>query len=77
MNLSSKKPIITSRRLFALEQLNEKNLLESFSCQIEEYNNYLFHEAIKAQKDQMALTWLYVNAPPGPSLPICRLSPMQ
>ena len=58
MNLPNKKSILTDKRLFSLEQLDEKIQLESFSCQIEEYNDYLFQEAKKSQKDQMALTWL-------------------
>ncbi|MCL2184333.1 MAG: GNAT family N-acetyltransferase [Treponema sp.] len=58
MNSSKKKSILTDKRLFSLVQLNEKISLESFHCQIDEYNNYLFNEAIRSQKDQMALTWL-------------------
>ena len=41
-----------------MNSLTEKTRLDSFFCQIEEYNEYLFHEATKAQNDQMALTWL-------------------
>jgi len=58
MNSTSKKSIISDRRLFSLEQLKGKIGLDSFSCQIEEYNEYLFHEAARSQNDQMALTWL-------------------
>jgi len=39
--------------------------LDSFSCQIEEYNEYLFHEAVRAQDDQMALTWLLCERTSG------------
>jgi len=53
-----KKSIISDKRLFSLEQLNEKTRLVSFFCEIEEYNKYLFNEAVRAQNDQMALTWL-------------------
>jgi hypothetical protein len=58
MNPTDKKSILTSKRLFSLEQLHEKTRLDSFFCPIDEYNDYLFHEAVKSQKDQMALTWL-------------------
>jgi len=58
MNPTGKKTIISDRRLFSLEQLTGKIRLDSFYCQIEEYNEYLFHEAVRAQNDQMALTWL-------------------
>lgn len=58
MNPIGQKSILTDKRLFSLEQLNEKTCLNSFSCQIQEYNAYLLSEAIRSQKDQMALTWL-------------------
>jgi len=58
VNSSKKKSILTDKRLFSLEQLNEAISLKSFHCQIDEYNDYLFNEAIRSQKDQMALTWL-------------------
>jgi len=58
MNQSGKKSILSDKRLFSLEQLTGKIRLDSFFCQVEEYNEYLFHEAVKAQIDQMALTWL-------------------
>jgi len=44
--------------LFVLEQLHEKTALDSFLCDIAEYNDYLFLEALRSQKDRMALTWL-------------------
>ena len=59
MNPSNKKSIITHRRLFSLEQLAGKFDLSSFSCSIEEYNEYLRNEAVRSQNDQMALTWLF------------------
>jgi len=58
MNPSDKKSIISDKRLFSLEQLTGKIQLDIFFCQIEEYNEYLFNEAVRAQDDQMALTWL-------------------
>ena len=58
MNLTGKKSIISDKHLFSLEQLKGKIKTDNFFCEIEEYNEYLFHEAIRAQNDQMALTWL-------------------
>ena len=58
MTPNSSKSILVDKQLFSLEQLKGKSPLGSFSCQIEEYNEYLLHEAVKSQKDQMALTWL-------------------
>jgi len=58
MNPHSRKPILTAKRLFSLEQLKGTIHPDSFHCQIEEYNDYLFNEATKSQNDQMALTWL-------------------
>jgi len=65
MNQSGKKSIISDKRLFSLKQLTGKIRLDSFFCQIEEYNEYLFHEAVKAQNDQMALTWLLCERSSG------------
>ena len=59
MNPSGKKSILADKRLFSLELLDEKTPLDSFLCDIEEYNNYLLQEAARSQKDQMALTWLF------------------
>jgi ribosomal protein S18 acetylase RimI-like enzyme len=58
MNSPDKKSIISNKRLFSLEQLTGEIPLSSFFCHIEEYNEYLFNEAVRAQHDQMALTWL-------------------
>jgi len=65
MNPPDKKSILTDKRLFSLEQLNGTIRLESFHCQIEEYNEYLFNEAVKSQNDQMALTWLLCERSSG------------
>jgi hypothetical protein len=62
---NAKKPIITDKRLFSLEQLTQKTRLDSFSCPIEEYNEYLFQEALRSQNDQMALTWLLLERSTG------------
>jgi len=65
MNPIGKKSIVSDKRLFSLEQLKGKIKPDSFLCQIEEYNEYLFHEATKAQNDQMALTWLLCERKSG------------
>jgi ribosomal protein S18 acetylase RimI-like enzyme len=59
MNPSGKKSIITHKRLFSLEQLTGKINLDSFSCSIDEYSEYLRNEALRSKNDQMALTWLF------------------
>jgi hypothetical protein len=64
MNLPGKKSILTDIRLFLLEQLTEEICLNSFHCQIEEYNDYLINEAAKSKNDKMALTW-YINGRDG------------
>jgi len=65
MKPNSKKSIITDKRLFSLEQLTKKIRLDSFFCPIDEYNNYLFQEALRSQNDQMALTWLLLERSTG------------
>ena len=65
MNPISKKSIIFDKRLFSLEQLKGKIRQDNFFCQIEEYNEYLFHEAARAQSDQMAITWLLCERTSG------------
>jgi len=65
MNLNGKKSIITDKRFFSLEQLTGKTCLDSFFCPIEEYNDYLSHEAFRSQNDQMALTWLLFERSTG------------
>jgi hypothetical protein len=59
MNSHTRKSITTDKKLFLLEQLTEKTQLNSFVCSITEYNDYLLKEAVRSQKDQMALTWLF------------------
>jgi hypothetical protein len=43
---------------FYLEQLSASAPLSDFSCPIEEYNDYLFEDALRSQSDHIALTWL-------------------
>jgi ribosomal protein S18 acetylase RimI-like enzyme len=55
-------PITISHRngnvLFFFEQLSSITLLDSFSCFVPEYNDYLFEDALRSQNDHIALTWL-------------------
>jgi hypothetical protein len=43
---------------FYFEQLSQTAPLGDFSCFIGEYNEYLFEDALRSQKDHVALTWL-------------------
>jgi len=44
--------------LFYFEQLSSGTSLDSFSCKIAEYNEYLNEDALRSQNDHIALTWL-------------------
>jgi GNAT superfamily N-acetyltransferase len=44
--------------IFYFEQLSSNTLLDSFSCFVTEYNDYLFDDALRSQNDHIALTWL-------------------
>jgi hypothetical protein len=65
MKPSTRTSITQNKKLFLLEQLTGKTRLNSFSCSIEEYNEYLLQEAVRSQKDQMALTWLFCERATG------------
>jgi hypothetical protein len=54
-----RKSITTDKKFFMLEQLREKTCLDSFACSIDEYNEYLSNEALRSQRDHMALSWLF------------------
>jgi hypothetical protein len=43
---------------FNLERLTASMLLKIFSCQIEEYNDYLYKDAVRSRNDHIALTWV-------------------
>ena len=43
---------------FYLEQLTPVTSIDGFSCLIDEYNDYLFQDALRSQNDHVALTWL-------------------
>jgi ribosomal protein S18 acetylase RimI-like enzyme len=59
MKPSPWKSITADKKLFLLEQLGKTTRLDSFACPIEEYNEYLFNEALRSQRDHMALSWLF------------------
>jgi ribosomal protein S18 acetylase RimI-like enzyme len=44
--------------LFYLEQCSPAAPIGQFSCSIDEYNEYLTQDALRSQKDHVALTWL-------------------
>jgi hypothetical protein len=57
----SSRTVITSQngdKWFCLERLSQDTTLVDFSCAIPEYNAYLFEDAMRSQKDHIALTWL-------------------
>ena len=43
---------------FNLEPLSVSMSLDGFSCQIDEYNEYLYKDALRSQNDHVAMTWL-------------------
>jgi ribosomal protein S18 acetylase RimI-like enzyme len=43
---------------FFLEPLFLEKTLSSFNCSVAEYNEYLFQDAMRSQKDHIAKTWL-------------------
>jgi len=58
--MSSRLKITTKnvRDYFFLEKLIPERPCFLFNCPIEEYNDYLFHDAIRSLKDHIAKTWL-------------------
>jgi len=44
--------------IFNLEKLTPSMSLKNFSCQIEEYNEYLINDALRSKNDHVALTWI-------------------
>ena len=50
---------------FYLESLTAERPLTSFRCAIEEYNDYLFHDAIRSLNDHIAKTWLLLELASG------------
>jgi len=58
--MTSRVPISykNGSNIFFFEQLECSTALDSFSCFIDEYNNYLFEDALRSQNDHVAFTWL-------------------
>jgi hypothetical protein len=44
--------------LFKLVPLTPLIILSGFSCPVEEYNDYLYNDALRSQNDHIAKTWL-------------------
>jgi hypothetical protein len=64
----NKRTIITSKNVqsyFFLEKLVPEKVPVSFKCPIIEYNDYLFQDAIRSQKDHIAKTWLLCEQETG------------
>jgi ribosomal protein S18 acetylase RimI-like enzyme len=49
---------VSGRTLFFFEQCAPAAPLGQFQCPIDEYNEYLTLDALRSQKDHVALTWL-------------------
>jgi ribosomal protein S18 acetylase RimI-like enzyme len=49
---------VTGRSLFFFDQCSPTAPLDRFHCPIDEYNEYLTQDALRSQKDHVALTWL-------------------
>ncbi|MDR3020125.1 MAG: hypothetical protein LBU66_04400 [Treponema sp.] len=58
MNYPIKVSHKNGNKLFYFEQLSLETALDSFSCIIPEYNEYLYNDALRSQSDHIALTWL-------------------
>jgi len=50
--------LVNGDSYFWIEQLSSNTSLDVFSCLIDEYNDYLFDDALRSQNDHIALTWL-------------------
>jgi hypothetical protein len=49
---------LTGDKDFRFEQLSSAVSLEDFICPVDEYNAYLYEDALRSQTDHVALTWL-------------------
>jgi len=58
MKSNIKINIVNGDKYFYIEQLASDTVFSGFSCTIKEYNDYLFDDALRSQKDHIALTWL-------------------
>jgi hypothetical protein len=59
------EPIIitedNARQYFSLQRLQADALVEDFECRIGEYADYLREDALRAQADHVAITWVLVE----------------
>jgi len=51
--------------LFKLEPLTPSLVLSGFSCPVNEYNDYLYKDALRSQNDHIARTWLLCERATG------------
>jgi len=58
MNKQQSINLLNGDSYFWIEQLSSDTPLDGFSCLIDEYNDYLFDDALRSQNDHIALTWL-------------------
>jgi ribosomal protein S18 acetylase RimI-like enzyme len=58
MNKRQAINLVTGDIYFWVEQLSSDTSVDGFSCLVDEYNNYLFDDALRSQNDHIALTWL-------------------
>jgi hypothetical protein len=49
---------LTGSKNFYFEQLSPSVSLAGFACPVDEYNIYLYEDALRSQQDHVALTWL-------------------
>jgi len=45
-------------KLFRLNPLTPSIVLSGFACDLNEYNDYLYKDALRSQNDHIARTWL-------------------
>jgi GNAT superfamily N-acetyltransferase len=51
--------------LFRLVSLTRSSDLSGFSCAVDEYNEYLYNDALRSQNDHIARTWLLCERASG------------
>ena len=51
--------VMPCSNLLFFEQLERSTALDSFSCFIDEYNNYFYEDSLRSQNDHVALRWLF------------------
>jgi len=58
--MSQKIKILTKNayHYFYFQTFTSANVCSGFDCGLSEYNNYLFHDALRSSNDHIAFTWL-------------------